>query len=74
MGFVMVRVEVAAKSDSQLNALVKTDAHAGVQELVNLLQGCLAGTTDATIAVATRETTEAISTDGNGTSATYELK
>jgi hypothetical protein len=73
MGYLMLRV-TSTKTDTQLNELLKSDAHAGVQELINLLQGLQAGTTDATVDVAVRATTQAIAADGAGLTKQYELK
>jgi len=72
--FLMIRVDVPAKSDTQLNELLKGSAHPGVRELINLLEGVSAGTVDATVDVSVRATSLAIAADGNGLTASYNLK
>lgn len=71
--YVMVRVELTGASIADINALVKpTKPHDGVNQLVDLLSKCVQGH-GAIIDVAMRETTQAVTAQGSGTSATYTL-
>ena len=87
--YAMVRVLVASKNDTQMNGALGLDVpaealtstavsspntHEGIQKLIVLLQGILAGSIDATVEVAVRATTQSCTVDGNGHSATYEMK
>lgn len=73
--FLMVRVDIPSKTDTQLNALLKdTKPHAGIQEIINLLLGIEGGTVDGQVDVAVRATTQAITADGAGLTASYNLK
>lgn len=72
--FLMIRVDIPSKNDTQLNELLKGSSHAGVQQLINLLEGVTGGTTDAQVDVAVRATTQAITADGSGLTASYNLK
>jgi hypothetical protein len=75
MAFIVIEVEVPAKAEGQLNALLRTDSYAGVQELVNLLEGVSGGTTDGQVIVAVRATTSTPTSSGSGaTAVTYNLK
>lgn len=82
MAFIMIRVEVPGAVASQLNAKIPGDSSAaadtkareGVVELRNLMDSILAGTTPAEVDVAVRATTEAITAQGGGISASYNLK
>lgn len=71
--FVMIRVELPGGNINDINSLVKpTKPHDGVNQLINLLAGCVGGK-PAIVDVATRATTETVASDGGGTSATYNL-
>lgn len=72
--YVMIRIDCPDKSDTQVTELLKADAHAGVQELIKFLEGIQGGVVNAQVNVATRSTTEAISSAGNGSTASYNLK
>lgn len=73
--FLMVRVDIPSKTDTDLNSLLKpTKPHAGVQELINLLLSIEGGVVDASVDVAVRATTQAITADGAGLTASYNLK
>jgi len=81
MAFVMVRVEVPAMSDSQLNEKVlssqsgdSTKPQEGINALRNLMDAINAGSIDAQVDVAIRSTTQAITASGNGSSAAFNLK
>lgn len=76
MAFIMVRIEVPGKSDTELNQQVKSSANQreGVILLRNLVEAALAGATPSQIDVAVRATTQAITADGNGITASYNLK
>lgn len=75
--FLMIKVELPFDSIGQLNAQVvgdSTNPHEGVVNLRNQLESLLGGTKDGIVSIATRETTQAISSDGAGIIATYNLK
>lgn len=80
MAFVMVRVEVPAMSDDQLNQKVlngsgdSTNPHDGMVLMRNLMDSILAGSIDAQVDVAVRDSTQSISASGNGSSASYNMK
>lgn len=76
MAFIMIRVEVPGADADQLNAKVadSTKAREGVVEIRNLMDAILAGANPAEVDVAVRETTQAITAEGGGTSASYNLK
>ena len=81
MAFVMIRVEVPAMSDTQLNSKVlngpagdSTKPQEGVTALSILMDAINAGTIDAQVDVAVRATTQAITASGSGSSASYNLK
>jgi hypothetical protein len=76
MAFIMIRVEVPGAVASQLNAKVtdSTKAREGVIEIRNLMDAILAGAEPSEVDVAVRQTTEAITAQGGGISASYNLK
>lgn len=82
MAFIMIRVEVPGATASQLNAKIPGDADSeadtkareGVVELRNLMDSILAGTTPAQVNVAVRQDTQAVTAQGDGISASYNLK
>lgn len=76
MGFILIRVEVPNLADTQLNAYVRasSNAHEGVQGLINLLDAIQGGAKDAEVDVAVRATTLSIPADGSGLTAQYNLK
>ena len=75
MAFVVIELDVPTHDEYHLNDLLKTDANAGVQELINLLAGVAGGAVDASVKVAVRATTSTPTSSGNGaTAVTYNLK
>lgn len=81
MSFVMVRIEVPAMDESQLNDKVlgsqsgdNTKPQEGVNALRNLMDAINAGSIDAQVDVAIRATTQSITASGAGSSAQYNLK
>ncbi len=72
--FLMVRIECVGLSVGDLNSKLKTSPQDGVNQIVNLLVGCSAGNVSAQIDVAVRETTQTVSADGAGQTASYNLK
>lgn len=76
MAFVMIRVELPNDSVGQANTLIKdsSNPHDGLVQLRNLCDAVLAGAKEGEVAVAVRDTTQAITAAGGGSSATYNLK
>ena len=81
MAFVMIRVEVPAMSDTQLNSKVlngpvgdSTKPQEGVTALSILMDAINAGTIDAQVDVAVRAISQVITVSGSGSSASYNLK
>lgn len=72
--FLMVRVEVNGLTALDLNERLKASPQDGVNQIINLLAGATAGNKSALIDVAVRETTQSISADGAGSTASYNLK
>ncbi len=76
MAYIMIRVEAPNVSVGDMNAKLtdSTKPHDGVELLRNLMDACLARGIPAQVDVAVRETTQAIAADGDGDTASYNLK
>ena len=72
----MIRVQADGLSVGTMNEKVTGDSkpQEGVVQIRNLMEAILAGAVDAQVDVAVRETTQSISADGDGDSASYNLK
>ncbi len=71
--FLMIRVECPNLSIGDLNTMITNDSNPenGINQLRNLMDSVNIGCTSAIIDVASRETTETVSAQGNGIDATY---
>jgi len=75
MAFMLVRIDADALSAGDFNSKLKDDANPqdGMVQLRNLMDAIIAGSVDAQVDVVVRETTQSISAQGSGESASYNL-
>lgn len=75
MAFLMIRIEASSLSAGDFNSKLKDDANPqdGVVQLRNLMDAIIAGSIDAQVDVAVRETTQAVTAQGDGQDASYNL-
>jgi hypothetical protein len=75
--FLLVKVELPFDSITQLNQAIVGDStkpQEGIELIRNELVELLAGSKDGIVSIATRETDQAITAQGQGISATYNRK
>lgn len=74
--FLMIRIDLPGGSSGDLNALLPdgTKQHEGVTALVDMLNAINGGCLPAQVNIAVRDTTQAITADGSGETAAYNLK
>lgn len=71
----MIRIQTDQVTVDNMNAKLEDDSkpHEGVIQIRNLMDAIAGRVISGTVAVAVRETTESISADGDGDTATYSL-
>jgi hypothetical protein len=75
MAFLMIRVEASALSVADMNAKLANSSNPqdGMIKLDNLMLAIAGGAIDAQVDCAVRDTTQAITAAGGGSSASYNL-
>jgi hypothetical protein len=77
MAFLMIRIEVPGDSVADMNSVIlngdSTKPQAIMNNLIDLVSGISSRNPGATVDLAVRETTESISADGDGETATCSL-
>ena len=76
MAFLMLRIEIPQFTVETFNSRITdtTKPHEGINGVVDILDGLLAGTFDGEIDVAVRNSTETITAADGGTAASWNLK
>lgn len=75
MAYLMIRVNAPGVSVEDMNAKLSEDSkpHEGLIQLRNLMDALSCRSIPSDVDVAVRETTQAISADGDGEDASYDL-